>query len=185
MLIWTASKAPFTGRGPPETVERTVALIGYMGSGKSTVGRVLARKLDQDFVDLDREISLDEERSIQQIFEEDGEAEFRKIEHETLARVLKAPAGKVVSCGGGVVTHPPNRRLLENVPTVFLQEEMKILYVRTRGGERPLRAASREEFERRYLDRLPHYREFADLEVSCRGRGPEEVTGEIMAWLKQ
>ena len=162
-----------------------MTLIGYMGSGKSTVGRVLARKLDRDFVDLDREISLDEERSIRQIFDEDGEAGFREIEHETLARVLKEPAGKVISCGGGVVTFPPNRRLLENVPTVFLQEEMKILYVRTRGSGRPLRSASREEFERRYLDRLPHYREFADLEVSCGGRGPDEVTGEITAWLKQ
>ncbi len=160
-------------------------MIGYMGSGKSTVGRVLARKLDRDFVDLDLEISRDEGRSIPRIFEKNGEAGFRKIEHHTLARVLKDPNEKVISCGGGVVTYPPNRRLLEHVPTVFLQEEMKILYVRTRGGGRPLRAESREEFERRYMDRLPHYREFADLEIAARGRGPEQITGEIMAWLKQ
>ena len=163
----------------------TVALIGYMGSGKSTVGRVLACKLGRDFVDLDLEISRHDGRPIPTIFEEDGEAGFREMEHETLARVLKDPNGKVISCGGGVVTYPPNRLLLEKVPTVFLQEEMKILYVRTRGGGRPLRAAGPEEFERRYLDRLPRYREFADLEVASRGRGPELITEEITAWLKQ
>ena len=165
-------------------MDETVALIGYMGSGKSTVGRFLARKLDREFVDLDRKISQDEGRSIPRIFEEDGEAGFREIEHDTLAHVLKDAAPKIVSCGGGVVTHPPNLRLLEDVPTVFLQEEMKILYVRTRGGGRPLRSGSREEFEQRYLERLPLYREFADLEVASQGRGPEQISQEIITWLR-
>ena len=78
---------------------------------------------------------------------------------------------------------PDNREVLREVPTVFLQEDLGVLYNRTRGPRRPLRATSREEFERRYAERLPLYREVADLEVVARGRPPEEVAEEITRWL--
>jgi shikimate kinase len=67
--------------------------------------------------------------------------------------------------------------------TVFLREDLDILYDRTRGASRPLRAASREEFERRYAGRLPFYEEVTDLEVPIRERLPEEVAEEIARWL--
>jgi shikimate kinase len=71
------------------------------------------------------------------------------------------------------------------VKTVFLREGMDVLFRRTRGPGRPLRAASREEFERRYAERLPLYREVADIEVSVDGRPPAEVTEEVMGWLSR
>ena len=78
---------------------------------------------------------------------------------------------------------PENREALREVPTVFLQEDPGILYGRTRSDNRPLRAASREEFERRYAERLPLYEEVADLKVAVRGRPPGEVAREIEQWL--
>jgi shikimate kinase len=158
-----------------------VAIIGYMGSGKTTVGRILARKLDWELVDLDRVIVKEVGCTIPEIFERSGEGYFRDLEHRALLAALDE--GRVVACGGGIVVRPENREVLRRVPTVFLQEDPGILYGRTRGAGRPLRAASREEFERRYLERLPFYEEVADLKITVRARPPQEVAEEIKQWL--
>jgi shikimate kinase len=160
-----------------------VAIVGYMGSGKTTVGRILARKLEWEFVDLDRAIARDTGRAIPQIFEHSGEEFFRDLEHRALVAALDTNRERVVACGGGVVVRPENREVLGEVSTVFLQEDTGVLYGRTRGAWRPLRAASREEFERRYERRLPLYEEVADLKIAVRGRPPQEVAEEIMRWL--
>jgi shikimate kinase len=163
----------------PET--GPLAIVGYMGSGKTTVGRILARTLGWELVDLDRAIAKEHGRGIPEIFEQSGEQFFRDLEHRALVAALGP--GRVVACGGGVVVRPENRDLLGNVKTVFLREDLGVLYGRTRGATRPLRAASREEFERRYAERLPLYEEVADLEVTARGRPPEEVAQEIARWI--
>lgn len=160
-----------------------MAIVGYMGSGKTTVGRILARKLGWGFVDLDRTIARAEGRAIPEIFERSGEECFRDLEHRALLEALDESGERVVACGGGVVVRPENREVLGGVTTVFLREDPGVLYGRTRGAGRPLRAASREEFERRYERRLPFYEEVADLKISVRGRPPEEVAEEIMRWL--
>jgi shikimate kinase len=159
------------------------AIVGYMGSGKTTVGRILARKLGWEFVDLDRAIALDAARAIPEIFEHSGEEYFRDLEHRALLAALDSTRERVVACGGGAVVRPENREVLGQVPTVFLQEDLGVLYGRTRGAGRPLRAASREGFERRYSKRLPFYEEVADLKIAVRGRRPEEVAEEIKQWL--
>ena len=160
-----------------------VAIVGYMGAGKTTVGRVLAGALGVEFVDLDRTLVKRAGRSIAEIFAEDGEDRFRDLEHLTLRDALRDRTAGVIACGGGVVVRPENRALLRDIITVFLSEETEVLYERTRGPRRPLRAGSREEFERRYAERLPLYREVADVEVEVRGRPPREVAGEVMRCL--
>ncbi len=160
-----------------------MAIVGYMGSGKTTVGRSLARKLDWEFVDLDRAIAKNSGRGIAEIFERCGEGHFRDLEHHALLAALDGAKQRVVACGGGIVVRPENRERLGEVATVFLREDLDVLYRRTRGPGRPLRAASREEFERRYAERLPFYEEVADLELPIRGRPPEEVAQEISRWL--
>jgi shikimate kinase len=160
-----------------------VAILGYMGSGKTTVGRILARKLGWEFVDLDRAIARDAGRAIPEIFERSGEEFFRDLEHRALVAALDTTRERVVACGGGVVVRPENHTVLGEVSTVFLQEDPSVLYGRTRGAWRPLRAANREEFERRYESRLPLYEEVADLKIAVRGRPPEDVAEEIMQWL--
>jgi shikimate kinase len=159
-----------------------VAIVGYMGSGKTTVGRILARTLGWELVDLDRAIAKGSGRAIPEIFERFGEGFFRDLEHRTLATALNGAKERVVACGGGIVVRPENRELLGKATTVFLREDLGVLYSRTRGANRPLRAASQEEFERRYAERLPFYEEVADLEVTVRGRPPEELTEEIARW---
>jgi shikimate kinase len=164
-------------------LEGNVAIVGYMGSGKTTVGRSLARKLGRAFVDLDRAIVERAGRTIPEIFEHPGEGHFRDLEHLALLDALDGARGRVIACGGGIVVRPENRALLKRVPTVFLREDLGLLYERTRGTGRPLRAARREDFERHYAERLPLYEEVADQEVAVRGRPPQEVAEEIARWL--
>jgi shikimate kinase len=160
-----------------------VVIVGYMGSGKTTVGRILARKLGWEFMDLDRDIERAEGRSIPEIFADSGEEFFRDLEHRALVGALDGSKERVIACGGGVVVRPENRDSLGEAATIFLHEDIGALYERTRGAQRPLRAASREEFEQRYEMRLPYYREVADLEVSAHRRPPEELAREIARWL--
>jgi shikimate kinase len=160
-----------------------VAIVGYMGSGKTTIGRVLARSLGWEFVDLDREISHRSRRTIPEIFETSGEEAFRDMEHLALLAALDGTPERIVACGGGIVERPENRERLAKVPTVFLREEVGILFGRTRDARRPLRAASREGFNRRYERRLPLYEEVADLEIVLNGRPPRAVAEEIERWI--
>ena len=156
-----------------------MAIVGYMGSGKTTVGRLLARDTGRDFVDLDAEISRKAGLSIPEIFARGGENEFRDLERDALLEALSRKEACVVSCGGGAVLRPENRVALGGTPTVFLREDLDVLYARTRGPNRPLRGGSREDFTRRYAERLPLYQEVADVEVDADGRNPSAIVEEV------
>ena len=156
-----------------------------MGSGKSSVGRLLARRLRWEFVDLDREIERKERRTIPEIFEDSGEKYFRALEHQTLIDMLDGTTERIIACGGGTVTHEDSRSRLCEVATVFLQEDIEVLYGRTRGSRRPLRAGSPEEFEQRYSERFEHYQEVADLTITMRRRPKDQAVEEIIEWLKE
>jgi shikimate kinase len=160
-----------------------VAIVGYMGSGKTTVGRLVARRTGRDFVDLDAEVSRSANRTIPEIFAEHGEDRFRDLEQQALLAALDRPDEVVISCGGGAILREKNRDALSRIPTVFLSEDVDALYARTRGPGRPLRGGTREDFARRYAERLPLYREVADVEVRADGRGPTEVVEEVARWL--
>jgi len=98
-----------------------IFLMGFMGSGKSTIGNILAKKLGYDFVDLDLEIEKVEKRTIEQIFKEEGESYFRKIEAKTL-KSLKKHKGRVVSLGGGTPCHGENLFTIVKLGTpVYIQ----------------------------------------------------------------
>jgi shikimate kinase len=164
-------------------LDEAVAIVGYMGSGKTTLGRLLARATGLEFVDLDRTIVKKAGKEIPEIFVEHGEDLFRDLEHEALREALDGQTPCIVACGGGVVVRPENRALLQKVTTVFLREDISVLYGRTRGPGRPLRASSRGEFEARYAERLPYYREVADLEVEVDGRTPARLAEEVLGCL--
>lgn len=161
-----------------------LALVGYMGSGKSTVGRALAGELGWEFVDLDAAIAGTAGLSIPRIFAALGEPYFRDLERHELSSAITGPCERVVSCGGGVVMDQRNRSLLQQIPTVFLLEDADVLYNRTRGPGRPLSGTSFEDFSRRYAERLPYYLEVAALTVEPGGRPPRRVSDEIAEWLK-
>ena len=161
-----------------------LALVGYMGSGKTTVGRALAGELGWELLDLDAAIAERAGLSIPEIFAASGEPRFRELERRELIEALDGPSERVVSCGGGVVIDSRNRALLQQVPTVFLWEDADVLYRRTRGAGRPLRGTSFEDFSRRYAERLPYYLEVASLHLEPGGRPPRRVADDIVEWLK-
>lgn len=119
-------------------MKKTLVLVGLMGSGKTRVGRELARLLRRRWVDLDQAL-VREFGPIPRQFERDGEAAFRRRESRLLAKHLKGEG--VLSTGGGVVLDPGNRRRLQKATTVYLQAPVDVLAERLRGSQqigRPL-----------------------------------------------
>jgi len=165
-------------------LEGPLAIVGYMGSGKSTVGRIVAEDLGWGFLDLDRAVAERASLSIPEIFDLLGEPHFRDLERWELLDALAGSKKRVVAGGGGVVVDPRNRALLMEVPTVFLWEDADVLDRRTRGPGRPLRGASYEDFTRRYAERLPYYLEVASLQIEPEDRPPRRIADEILEWFR-
>lgn len=119
---------------------KSLFLLGMMGSGKSTLGKALAQFLDMPFIDMDRQIENRTDKSIVQIFREEGEAFFRQKESELLAELASDPMPKIVATGGGVVCLPQNRDCLRKMPCLFLDVPMDILAERLEKerNQRPL-----------------------------------------------
>ncbi|HEX2044045.1 MAG TPA: bifunctional shikimate kinase/3-dehydroquinate synthase [Gaiellaceae bacterium] len=137
---------------------RHIALIGFMGAGKSRIGARVAERVARPFVDLD---ALIERRHvpIPELFRR-GEAEFRRIEEETLADVLAGPPC-VVALGGGAVVSPANReRLRARAFTVYVHVDVETAWARVRGSDRPL-AQREDEFRRLYESRRQIYADAA------------------------
>jgi shikimate kinase len=118
---------------------RTIALVGLMGVGKSSVGRRLATALSMPFVDADAEIETAAGRSVSDIFADLGEIEFRSGEHRVIKRIIKGPP-TVLATGGGAFIHEGTRALLKaQAVTVWLQADLDVLVERaTRRDTRPL-----------------------------------------------
>ena len=156
-----------------------MVLVGFMGAGKSAVGRRLARRLGYRFEDMDRRIEKREGRTIADIFEERGEAAFRALEEEE-ARALGGIAGVVVATGGGAFAQPATRALLQQgALTVWLQCSLEAALRRIRlVGRRPL-AGNREIMRALLAEREPSYRQ-ADVAVDTSRRTTREVVDRIV-----
>jgi len=138
------SEAPDGGASPaPGSVngrlQRTIALVGLMGVGKSTVGRKLAEMLRAPFVDSDEEIEKAAGLSVQEIFERHGEPEFRRGERRVIERLLNGPP-IVLATGGGAYIDPETRALLKDkATTVWLRADLDLIWKRVnRRDTRPL-----------------------------------------------
>lgn len=144
------------------TPDRHVALVGFMGVGKSTVGREAARLLGRPFVDLDRTIEDETGRVVAQLFEERGEPAFRELEEELAVEALADPVPSVVALGGGAVTSERIRESLrERACTVWLEMDVAEAWRRAAGPRRPL-AQDEAGFRALYAEREPLYRAVAD-----------------------
>jgi len=171
---------------------RIVALTGFMGAGKTKVGRALAGLLYWSFVDLDEEIELSHKIPIRDIFRLHGEPQFREIETETLRRILaEISAPTVIALGGGTFIQTTNAALLRasGASVVFLDTPIEDMLERCRTGMpsleenlRPL-SADPDAFRTLYSERLPQYRS-ADLTVRTTDKTAEENAREIAIRLR-
>lgn len=159
-----------------------IVLVGFMGAGKSTAGRLLAARMGLPFSDLDAEIAAAAGMPVPAIFAERGEAGFRALETETAARVLARPGSEVVASGGGFPAFEANRAIVRaaNALVLLLDAPFGELWARIAGaGGRPL-AKKREETAALYERRAPVYRAFCDLAVPTRNDAPPEAAAAAL-----
>jgi len=165
-----------------------VFLVGFMGAGKSSVGRALAQQLNWLFEDLDDRIAQQDGRSVPDIFRNSGEAAFRQAEHAALRQVLEDLHGgvaRVIALGGGAFAQPANASLLKaaGVPTVFLDASVNELWRRCcsqtneTGAERPL-LQDQDQFRRLYQARRKSY-SAASFKIDTELRSLETIAAEI------
>jgi shikimate kinase len=171
----------------PRTRPHLLVLVGFMGAGKTTVGRELAKFLQWDFIDLDEVIERQERRTVQQIFSDDGEAHFREIERRELEHGLRQSiADCVVSIGGGAFAQAGCVELVNDcgAVSVLLDAPVEELRRRVRMGNnvRPL-AADRKRFFELYAERRSAY-EKAHHRFDTAGKSVPRVAREIAQWVR-
>ncbi len=169
-----------------------IVLIGYRGTGKTTVARLLAARLGWSWADTDQRIQRQTGLTIAELFRQRGEAEFRRLEHRVLRALLEQSDPLVVAAGGGVVVLPENRRLLQaaEAAVVWLQAPPEVIAARLEAD--PLSASSRpsltgksiaEEVEQVLDQRRAWYASCSQMAISTQEKTPEEVAGEILRQL--
>jgi len=161
----------------------TIVLIGFMGAGKTTVGKVLAEKTQSDQIDLDKYIVDKIGMPISEYFAKYGEDEFRKLETQILKEHLDFPG--VVSPGGGVILKEENQEVLRQMPlVVYLQTDLDELLNRIEhdyDNYRPvIQGKTIEEIKEIYLPRVPLYEEIAHHIIDTTDKTPEEIADIIL-----
>lgn len=161
-----------------------IALCGYMGSGKSTIGKLLAKATGYDFLDIDEYIEKKQKRTIKEIFAQDGEEYFRKIETDTLKEVMQLN-NAIISLGGGTILKEQNKQLLKRACVVFLQSDFEVCYKRICNSERPIvQRNTKEQLEEHFLQRQLHYKAVADIVVDANGE-ENSIVENIIKFIKE
>ena len=162
---------------------KNLVLIGFMGTGKSAVGRAVAQRLGRPFIDLDERIETREGRAIAEIFRDQGEPYFRDVESSVIAEAA-AQEGAVIATGGGAVLRPQNvERLKANGVLICLRADAETIAKRiSRKPSRPLLAGEgdvRERIERLLSQRAPAYA-VADVTIDSDDHPVDRVVEEVL-----
>ncbi|GGO18725.1 shikimate kinase [Microbispora rosea subsp. aerata] len=168
----------------PASQGPAAVLIGPPGSGKSTVGRLLADRLGLPFRDTDADVEAAAGKSVSDVFVEDGEERFRELEAQAVRDALEAHPG-VLSLGGGAILHEDTRKLLSGHRVVYLQVGLDQAVKRVGlASARPLLVLNPRSRLRQLMEqRRPIYESLAAITVATDGREPEDVAAEIEAAL--
>ena len=157
-----------------------IILSGFMGCGKTTIGKIIARKLDLDFIDTDKLIEEREGRKIRGIFDTDGEGYFRDKEHEICAE-LSREDNKVIATGGGAILRQDNREALKsNAFVCFLDRSLDLIQPT---DDRPL-SRDRAALTQRYREREALYRATADVRIDADGTAQAVATAVEKEFLR-
>ncbi|MFW5984943.1 MAG: shikimate kinase [Halanaerobiaceae bacterium] len=160
-----------------------ISLVGFMGTGKSTIGKLLAKKMGSFFLETDKLIEEKEGRKIAQIFSRDGEEYFRDLESKILEEALSDSRQFVLSTGGGIVLSARNRKLLKEATfPILLEASPETIYRRTKEeGNRPLldTAQPQKKIKQMLARRNDFYHQFSHR-VDTDHKTPEEITVEIL-----
>ena len=164
-----------------------IVLLGYMASGKSTIGREISKKLDMKFIDLDDYISKREKSSISEIFKVKGEIYFRRIESFYLSEILNSKDRFILSLGGGTPCYSNNMELILNseASSIYIKASIKTLVSRLTAekNKRPLVAELEDdklvEFVAKHLFERGFFYEQASMTVNTEDKSAEEITTEI------
>ena len=162
---------------------KNVVLMGFMGAGKTTVGKFLAKAMNYEFIDTDEWIEKEQERKISDIFSKDGETAFRDMETDLLRHLQERKDGVVLSIGGGMPVREENRELLRNIGTVVYLNTSKEEIIRRVSGDknRPLLqgGALEEKVTTLMNAREQIYIETAHKVVITDGKEPMEIVENI------
>jgi len=169
-------------------MKTNIALIGFMGAGKTVVGKALAKKLNREFVELDSLIEHKAGKAIPQIFQQDGEVAFRELEIEVTKEVSKA-RNLVIACGGGVVLNKINiDRLRKEAIIIYLTASPRVLLKRVSDDEeeRPLLNTPNKAIKIKELLRFrkPFYERAGDIKIDTSKLDIDSVTEQIIKKLK-
>jgi shikimate kinase len=168
-------------------VFRNLVLVGFMGSGKSSVGRILSSLTGFALVDTDTLVAQEAGQSIPAIFKQHGEDHFRALETKVL-QSLVGRIGLIVATGGGVITAEENRQLLPQIgPVVWLDASPEQLHQRVKHSKRPLLQTDdpRRTLEELYRRREPLYREAATVRIDSGNLTHRQTAEAVLAALQQ
>lgn len=164
-----------------------ISLVGYMGSGKSHISKILSEKLNFKLIDLDKEISRRNKLTIPEIFEKKGEIYFRKLERETLEEILASQENVILSLGGGTPVYYNNMEIINhNSKSVFLRASVRTLSERLlkQKEKRPLITNISDEnlpeFIAKHLFERNEFYNKAQASVITDNRTPEDIVDEII-----
>jgi shikimate kinase len=168
-------------------MKTSIALIGFMGTGKTVVGKMLADKIGKAFIELDAEIEKTTGKTIADIFREDGEGHFRQLETEAVGR-YSGQKNVVIACGGGIVLSSINIfRLKQECVIVCLSAALPDILKRVAGEKRPLlNVPDREKQVTELLEsRRPLYEQAADITIDTSGSDAPTVVSKILKALSE
>ena len=164
---------------------KNIYLVGFMGSGKSTVGKILAEKLNMNFIDIDKLIEEKEGMEIKDIFEQKGESYFRELERKQIEAIVKQE-GLVVSTGGGLGANLDNMNLIKkNGDVVWLDVSLNTVLDRLKNDQdRPLLKQSTEKIKQLFEERKNVYR-LANIRINADKKTPSQIVEEILTKIKR
>lgn len=175
---------PTLGATRPVLPER-IFLVGFMGSGKSTLGKLLSEKLRWEFIDLDARVEEAAGVPIRRIFESQGEGQFRRLEHETLRAVTNARGRSIVALGGGAFVSEVNRAIIRRAGvSVWLDPPFRVLARRIIGDRKRPLAETPEQIAKLYRTRLPFYHE-ADIRLRVGDASVGRIAREVLRILRE